>query len=561
MWAEGFDTRKIVPAGQCPTCGTQFDWMRVSWGRSLKWVAAGLIIFLFSIRLLNGINGLSIILGSPRVLSVILAIALFIFMGFGFTGRQLVVAPATEPPRQGWIAILVVFLTIPALFYIWVLYSALYGSGGSSPNQQVLGKVLFVEQLEEQQSCTGIVATPQGVWLVGRSSEYSSRPRDVLSLESLLPGNLNEEPKTGLIIPKFGGFGGQKVSLISRLGEDGVFHVVASVSGYACLFASADGAYVLVLTEVELPEPTKGEKRPYQEKKAIYREDRLAKYYQTAVFRTDDQGETWRLLLEEGFMAKADYFAWGLKPYFYGSHEVWAWTDPFRDKDYAQLFYSPDQGATVEAIESSKDLFKDLSFQHVKVHVVQLDAQQARVWVSGYRNDSEGKTITHEAKLTRKKGPWELGEIRSTEGLSIHHVKENGSGRIIAALSRAGEPNVLAELAADGYSWTPFSLLPHPFTPLDGSSYAENLFASEDVIVLVAYSHYYPLGLRDGISANVNSVYFSNDGGKSWSRLAIPDPRGLLGFDARKKQVYWKKGGSRYDKFPDLNIYSYDLSQ
>jgi hypothetical protein len=500
---------------------------------------------------------------------VILAIALFIFMGFGFTGRQLVVAPATEQHRQGWIAILVAFLTIPALFYIWVLYSAIYEFGGSRPNQQVLGRVLLAEQSAEQQSCTGIVSTPQGVWLVGRSSGYGYK--DALNLATLLPGNLNEEPESGLILNPmlFGGFGSEpKVSLISRLGEDGVFHVLASVSGYACLFASADGANVFVLTDMDLPKPAKGEKRPYQERESKYsKEGELTKYYQTAVFRTDDQGKTWRLLLEDGFMAKAKNHAESLKPYFYGNREVWAWADV--DEDYAQLFYSPDQGVTVEAIESSRDLFKDLRPQGdytriVKAHVVQLDAQQARAWVSDSSwIGSEWKVITREAELSRKEGRWELGEIRSTDGLFIHQLKENGSGRIFAELEHDGEPNVLAELADDGYSWTTRSLLPHPFTPFDGASgirtnQAQNFFVSDDVIVAVIDSSYLPLGW--GYAANANAVYFSNDGGDSWSKLAIPGYLGLLGFDARKKQVFWKKD-HKYDRLTDPNIYSYDLSQ
>jgi len=558
-----FNSTKVVPAGRCPICRTRLDWVRLSWGTSLKWTVQGLIVSLLPIWLFgSSTEDSSFYLERPFLLIAFLAIALFIFFSIGFTGKRLAIAPAAEQSTQSWIAILVVLLMIPTLVYIWVLSSAIYGLGGSHPNQQVLGKVLLVAQQAEQQFCTGIVTTPQGVWLVGRGSKYG-RPEKVPKLETLWFEK--PAPKSGLIMHDlFGGLGNeQEVSLISRLDKDGIFQVLASVSGAACLVASADGTNVFLLTGVELPEVTlDGEERPYQEDKDITGK-KLLKRYQTAVFRTDDQGKTWRLLLEKGFMAKANGSAYNLEPYFHGNNEVWAW-----GKD--QLFYSPDQGVNVEAIESSKDLFKDLRLQGtdtrtVKTHIVQLNKQQAKAWVSDeYWDGVNWNSITREARLTRKEGRWELGEIRSTEGLFIYELKENGSGRIIAKLRRNEESKtILAELAADGYSWTLRSLLPNIFKPFEATSSIRYFFISGDVIVASINSKHVPLSKwfpKLGHYAHARAVYFSNNAGDSWSKLALPDNQELLGFDAKKKQVYWKKG-SKYEKLTDPNIYSYGLSR
>jgi len=436
-------------------------------------------------------------------------------------------------------------LLLIALTYIWVLYSAVSELAGSRPGQQVLGKAPFDAQRAMEKFCTGIIATLQGVWLVGYRDIYPDEmPDEILQgaiyLHALLPSG--SEHARG-------------VSLISRL-EDGVFRALAFISGHACLVSSPDGKDVFLLTGIDLPYD---EERPHD---------------QTAVFRTNDQGKTWQPLLKDGFMAKADSHAQTLKPYFYDNNEVWAWGGGHEPK---KLFYSPNQGIHVEAIESSEELcIGELPDHTIKAHVVQLDAQQAKIWVSQkywnasqlYWNGNQPNTITREAQLTRKEGRWELGEVRSTRGLFIHELKENGSGRIVAVLSRDDDfnKNELAELAADGHSWEKRSTPPNLFWPFPAKSSieTERFFVKENTVLATMSSEHtvprwlYPWG-KDPARISADAVLSSKNGGKTWTKLAIPGYIGVLGFDAQKKQVYWNKGN--WYENNDPNIYSHDLSR
>ncbi|MCL2523993.1 MAG: hypothetical protein FWF20_01300 [Betaproteobacteria bacterium] len=452
-----------------------------------------------------------------------------------------------------------VLLILLALGYILALSSAKLELGGSSPGQQVLGKAPLAGQRAMEQFCTGITATPRNIWLVGYREYADEIPASALDLGSLLPQSADEAQRWGSMALQARSLtlrNGEGVTLISRLGEDGEFHVLAFVDGRARLISSPDGENLFLLTGLNL---APDEKRPYR---------------QSAVFRTSDQGKTWQALLENGFMAMTERSkAYFLEPYFYNNNEVWAWGGY---EDFERIFYSPDQGEHTEAIELSKKLYADMRprgdyTNTIKAHVVQLDAQQAKVWVSDrYWDGRNWEAITREGQLTRKEGRWELGEVRTHQGLFIYQLISNGKGRIIAAVSQGNIFDAeLAELLVGDHSWKRLSTLPNPFWPFPAdssirSNQEHNFFASDDVILATIDSDHkvprwlYPWG-RYPANISADAVYFSKNNGRTWTKLAIPGYLGVLGFNAGKKQVYWNKGN--WYENDDPNIYSYDLSR
>ncbi|MDR1849927.1 MAG: hypothetical protein LBQ75_07795, partial [Zoogloeaceae bacterium] len=311
------------------------------------------------------------------------------------------------------VKLFIALLTIITLSYLWVLTSAKLELGGSRLNQQVLGKASWFDaQQMEQGHRDGVFATPQGVWLVSYHKEMNLNevPKEALNLETLLPKQSEREQTVRMMshlgwrraLSPYGwedvAPGGEKqgVSLISRLGEDGMFHVLAFVRDDASLVASPDGTTLFLLTDIDLP----------YEGGYPHRE---------AVFRTDDQGKTWQPLLKEGFMAEANPSPLLSEPYFYNNNEVWAWGssyDPLSGSDHETLFYSPDQGVHVEPVENLEELFVDEradreSLSTIEAHLVQLNARQAKIWVSQrYWDGSRWAQVTREAQLIREEGVW-----------------------------------------------------------------------------------------------------------------------------------------------------------
>lgn len=459
------------------------------------------------------------------------------------------------------VKLFIALLTIITLSYLWVLTSAKLELGGSRPNQQVLGKASWFDAQQMQQGHrNGVLATPQGVWLVSYHKEMNLNevPKEALNLETLLPEQSEDEQLVRQLSHLVGrralspyGWedlapGGKKqgVSLIARLGEDGMFHVLAFVRGDASLVASPDGTPLFLLTKIDLPYEGGYPNR-------------------VAVFRTDDQGKTWQLLLKEGFMAKANPNPILSDFYFYNNDEVWSWE--FYRTTPERFFYSPDQGVHVEPIEDLEELWVDerplpqRDYSHeIKVNLVQLNARQAKIWVSQsywWNWNGGSRVFTREAQLTREEGIWRRGEIRTTTGLFIKQVKDNGAGRIFAEVHKDYNSE-LVELSADGSAWEKRNMMPNLFWPFpttqSGTLNSRNtFFVSGDVMLAKIYSVHDVL--RSSIYAD--AVYYSNNSGSSWTKLTIPGA--IAGFNAQKKLVYWSK--KSWDRDP--NIYSYDLSR
>lgn len=64
---------------------------------------------------------------------------------------------------------------------------------------------------------------------------------------------------------------------------------------------------------------------------------------------------------------------------------------------------------------------------------------------------------------------------------------------------------------------------------------------------------------KNGGSSRISAdaVFYSRDGGRSWSRLAIAGYLGVLGLDRNQDQVFWANG-NWYDS-DDRRIYRYGL--
>ena len=273
-------------------------------------------------------------------------------------------------------------------------------------------------------------------------------------------------------------------------------------------------------------------------------------------------------------MAAAESRASRLRPYFHGSSEVWA-------AGRGRFFYSSDQGAHAHAVESTDQLWEapDAPQEYVlglsgdtAAHVVELSDEQATAWVSQSYRDTAGKsqTFTREAKLRRHDGHWKVGDIRTTPGLYLYEVKDNGAGRVIAELSRGNSGGYeLAELGQDGHSWNKLGDLPNPFSPLLASTRIRpnqqtNFYVSGHVILVTTISKHKtvaPSLYGGGKPAEIegNGVFFSTDNGSHWKQLAIPSYLGVLGFNADKNEVYWYKGN--WFESGDRNIYLSDLSR
>ncbi|KWF11473.1 hypothetical protein [Burkholderia pseudomultivorans] len=425
--------------------------------------------------------------------------------------------------------------------YAWGLTRAHLELGGSEPNQRILGRALDDGQRAMEQACTGVVAVGRSVWLVGRreSDDDKARLRDAVNLDALLPAG--STPDTGE----------REVSQVSRLGDDGVFHTMAYVSGYACPLPSADKTSLLLLTGAHLPEGNDG--RPVQ----------------TAVFRADEHGKDWRIV-PGGFMADAEWLAWSLDPYFHGSNDVWA-------AGQGRFFHSSDQGAHADAVEGTERLWDAPSGTlpqtpgsggDTAAHLIQFNDRQATAWVSQsyWDGTSTLQTFTREAQLTRRDGRWEVGDIRTTPGLYLFKVKDNGAGRVVAELSRSSDAgHELAELGQDGRSWNRLGDLPNPFWPLPASTMIRpnqqtSFYVSGPVILVTTMSTHTTVQLT-GKAAHIegNGVFFSTDSGRHWKKLAIPGYLGVLGFDADRKAVYWTKGNEFENRDPA--IYVSDLAQ
>lgn len=161
---------------------------------------------------------------------------------------------------------------------------------GASLPSQPLGRLLFAEQMAREFDCQGVQHTRHGTWLVASQNDAGyavDLPHDEappLALESLLP----QPPQNTAT------FAARRArSFVSRLDEQGVFRLLASVPATACLLASTADDTLWLLTDLPRPANSSVE--------------------QTVIFRSVDQGRTWHWL-EPGLFPGVSAFALDLAP-------------------------------------------------------------------------------------------------------------------------------------------------------------------------------------------------------------------------------------------------------
>ncbi|MBV4456163.1 MULTISPECIES: hypothetical protein [Pseudomonas] len=469
-------------------------------------------------------------------------------------------------PRSVFITRLVVGLLIgAALWYIWIIASPKLEIGGASPDQQQLGTLQGLSPYDFGDSGTGVVVTAQGTWLVGRVDDEYHRfepSAEEVNLTEQLYGKTPKAPQEESTYSGF--FSGSKpqTTFVSRLGADGEFKPVARLSGGASLVASADGARVFLLTDLQRPKGADGQ----------------------VVFSSDDQGKTWTLLADDFFPRIGSALVL-LDPYFYSKDEVWAWGLPEEIEDESNsvstgVYYSSAGGLHSTPIMTPHSLLVGSEYASGKrpdikqwhdssdqvTHVLQLDARRAYIWVSqrfwGSSPDDKGGnvavSVTTRVALTRTAGTWQVSTIQREDGLYITDLGSNGEGRVLGLIDQGSRGQaVVAEMNTTTLAWQPLGEVPNVFSPLAASTQAQRLWVGRDSLMISTYSeHHPPRWLYWWGDANISAgaVFYSRDGGQGWRRLALDD-HGVLGFDAASDRVFWAKPSQR----DGVGIHTYGL--
>lgn len=480
----------------------------------------------------------------------------------------------TPPSRRRLKRLALVLLILPVLVlaaYFLLLLRQDGAWGGSAPNISVLGQRAFVEQAAKAFDCHGVHATPRNTWLLG-SVEGSGgvlpagEPAPV-ALEQLLPAG---EPDAAMADRE------ESRSYLSRLDAQGVFRLVATVNSEACLVASPDGVSLLLLTGLERPAAGGNASA------SASASSPSSALEQTAVFRSDDQGVTWRWV-EAGLFPEAGRFAQFLTPAQFGS-ALWQWGS-LEEASLAEatsaalmaaapepeaattttvaLYYSPDFGGRVQRMDLSADLFTAPSHakprlpagaqlasaghDDTRLYVVQTAPAQARAWVSQrfaysypdipYVAGYIRTTVT--TALVWRDGRWQAGAPERQEGLFLEAVSADPDGHVFAALSN-GDGTASAEHIAElkGTTWQLRGELPNPFAPLDAVRGTETLVAAKGALFLGVRAQHtvprwiYPWGDR-AATISGGGEHFSRDGGRSWTQLPRAHVLGLDPVSAR----------------------------
>lgn len=484
----------------------------------------------------------------------------------------------------------VALAAVVPLGFIWIITSAKLELGGASPDEAVVGSVERIGQRAMEQYCTGVVATPRNTWLVGRMEGDRSEGDAVgQDLGQLIRGEKKpDDEEEHSFTPFSSGFTQEaQATYLSRLDDQGRFVQVAHLDETACLVANADGSSLFLLTGVDRPG-----KNP------------LEGLQQTVVLRSDDQGASWQVL-PDGFFPEADDLAWSLKPYFHDADQVWAWAtlpqsatpsagygyEPDTTADNrAGLYYSSDRGRTRQALVAPENLLVSLdeirkrapadaewgdsagTFGTITPHIWQYDDDHAALWIG--QSFLYGKSggdyldtplfVTTRAELVREGGQWRIGPLQRDTGVLVEELVGTGQGQVYGVISREGtHATEVAEWQRESASWQVNGELPSPFWPLQAFTGLRLFLAGDGVLLANTDSRYQvPQWLslkKNGGSSRISAdaVFYSRDGGRSWSRLAIAGYLGVLGLDRNQDQVFWADG-NWYDS-DDRRIYRYGL--
>ena len=471
-------------------------------------------------------------------------------------------------PRSTLITRLVVALLVgAALWYMWIIASPKLEIGGASPDQQEVGVLQGLTPRDFGESGTGVVVTAQGTWLVGLvDDEYHTfePSAERVNLTEQLYGKTPKAPEEQNTYSGYFSRSKPQTTIVSRLEADGQFKPVAQLSGAASLVASADGARVLLLTDLKRPNGADGQ----------------------VVFSSDDQGKTWTLLAGELFPAIGGALML-LDPYFYSKDEVWARSFPDEIEDESNrvstgVYYSADGGLHSTLITTPHPLVvggeyvsgkrPDIKQWHDSndqvTHVLQLDARRAYIWVSqrfwgvapNDRGDNVGVSVTTRVELTRVDGKWQAGAAQREDDLYITDLANNGAGRVLGLIDHGPDGQaVVAEMNTTTLAWQPLGDVPNVFSPLAASTVAQKLWVGRNSLMISTYSeHHPPRWLYWWGKANISSgaVFYSTNWGQSWRRLALDGgDHGIRGFDGASDRVFWAKQSKLYD----VGIHAYGL--
>jgi hypothetical protein len=339
--------------------------------------------------------------------------------------------------------------------------------------------------------------------------------------------------------------------VISRLEQGKPMRDLAYFDGEFSLLVSPDSKTLVLFTDVDVPNQ---------------------KYWQQdAIFRSDDQGETWRWL-KEGFFPEIDRIGNPMGFYMHGTRELWRWrnySSPDDDKKnpdpatwsyrrkaenlYTELYYSPDFGENVETIPISNTLFPPLGEKNleriISPYVVQLSPDWAIIWLSQEiypkKKPRSASYITTKIELRRVDNRWRMQAPQHFEGMAITALHETGN-RVVAAmiLDNDEEDAGIVEFDPEQQTWKRISEPPNPFFPLSSSKSLHTLLLGEKVLFLGAGFGYnarwlFPFSWFDDHNSKIIYApffpYYSLDQGRSWRQLAI-EP---MAFQPEEGRIFW----------------------
>lgn len=495
--------------------------------------------------------------------------------------------PPTKPIHQRTKLVIGALLLLAMLLYFGTIVRA-RSNAGATPAEDSAGSLAFVKQRAMEQFCTGVVETPKATWLAGYASgdvasSFTTDPaKPVVLIDALLGEGANQNANSGLSM--FTGLSREAgTTFISRRNAQGRFELKAVVGERACLLAHPSGSPVFLLTGLDRP--------------ASNNPDALndTTPNQLAVFRSDDQGNTWHWV-REGLFPHAEHVAWSLRPGFFGKTDMWVFGDAADTNmglDEAPtpgaIYHSRDLGRTVETIAVPAEMRLPLTGfaphlpqgteiaeslgDELKRYVYQVSADRAFAWTSQrvmYARPEASLTsglvcTTAMTELRQRDGQWLVGPIKREFGACLRKVQQRPDGGLVGVLAHtAQERDEIAEFDVAEQSWKPVGALPNPFWPLPGSSRVDSILVGQHAIVVsVMASHTVPTWLMpfrdEPAEIDANAAFYSLDGGRSWTRLGLPGYLGVMGLDPNSDRVYGAHG-NWYDD-PDLTVRVFSLKQ
>jgi hypothetical protein len=425
-----------------------------------------------------------------------------------------------------------------------ILLRATQGLGGDTPKGEIADeKPRYIDYTNR------VIPGAQTFWVIRRSFGDESAPAATVDLNALFQkaAGVETETKSEMESALFGRYvlPQERSSnwIISRRDEDGQMRDLAHIREESeiapSLLVLPDGNTLLLLTGLE---------RPHVEGKS--------RWSQTAVFRSDDQGKSWRWL-EQGFLPEAHRYARAIQPYFHGANELWVWKDRSMENDwddpekagkfYGELYYSPDLGKSSEIIPILESMPISRSGDvEVKPHVAQLVPDRAMIWLSHVWRGRNTTTI-FQIELRRVNGRWQRQPAQRFEGMSITRLQER-SGQIIAAISLDESPDGEAIFAfeREHLRWRRIGGLPNPFAPLPARRWALDLYLGDDGFLMLDMGSafvtrwlYLPAWFNADKTAQISTAhtFYSIDQGRSWRSLSVSP----IGFRPEDNRIFWQQ--------------------